>query len=62
MNNLNIFLVVLVVSAGVLGVIFCSTSFATVGNDLRRGNEFINKGLDISLIPLLKSISENPEN
>ena len=48
MNNLNIFLGVLIVSAGVLGVIFYSTSFATVGNELPRGNKFINKGLDNS--------------
>jgi hypothetical protein len=46
MNNLNIFLEVLIVSTGVLGVIFYSTSFTTVGNELPRVNEFINKGLD----------------
>jgi hypothetical protein len=32
-NNLNMFLVVLIVSAVILGVIFCSTSFAYVGNE-----------------------------
>jgi hypothetical protein len=46
MINLNIFLVVLIASAVVLAVIFCSTSYATVGNELPGGNEFINKGLD----------------
>ena len=48
MNNLNIFLVVLIVSAVVLGVTFWSNSFATVGNELPGRNEFINKGVDSS--------------
>ena len=59
MNNLDIFLVVLIVSAGVLGVIFCSTSFATVGNELPRGNEFINKG-DISTNSTAKEYQREP--
>jgi hypothetical protein len=46
MNNLNIFFVVLIVSAVVLGVTFWSNSFATVGSELPVGNEFINKGVD----------------
>ena len=59
MNNLDIFLVVLIVSAGVLRVIFCSTSFATVGNELPRGNEFINKG-DISTNSTAKEYQREP--
>jgi hypothetical protein len=60
MNNLNIFLVVPIVSAGVLGVIFCSTSFATVGNELPRANEFINKGLDNSTNSTAREYQREP--
>ncbi|MDW0120194.1 MAG: hypothetical protein QOK64_06700 [Nitrososphaeraceae archaeon] len=59
MNNLNIFLVVLI-TAGLLGVIFCSTSFATVGNELSGGNEFINKGLDNSTNSTAKEYQREP--
>lgn len=60
MNNLNIFLVVLIVSAVVLGVIFCSTSFATVGNELPGGNEFINKGVDKSTNSTAREYQREP--
>jgi hypothetical protein len=46
--------------AGVLGVIFCSTSFATVGNELPRGNEFINKGLDNSTNSTAREYQREP--
>ena len=60
MNNLNIFWVVLIVSAVVLGVIFCSISFATVGNELPGGNEFINKGLDNSTNSTAREYQREP--
>lgn len=60
MNNLNIFLVVLIVSAVVLGVTFWSNSFATVGNELPGGNEFINKGVDSSTNSTTRQYQREP--
>jgi hypothetical protein len=60
MNNLNIFLVDLIVSTVVLGAIFCSTSFATVGNELPGGNEFINKGVDNSTNSTAREYQREP--
>lgn len=59
-NNLKIFLVVLIVSAVVLGVTFRSNSFATVDNELPGGNEFINKGVDNSTNPTAREYQREP--
>jgi hypothetical protein len=60
MSNLNMFLVVLIVSAVILGVTFCSTSFASVGNELPGGNEFINKGIDNSTNSTAREYQREP--
>jgi hypothetical protein len=52
--------VVLIVSAVVLGVTFWYNSFATVGNELPGGNEFINKGVDNSTNSTAREYQREP--